>query len=100
MFVDGRKTYFVIDANIDMAGAEWTPFCPTSGYMYDIDGRNNKISNLIVSSSADYASFAGHLTGRIANLTFENPKVEYTQSKNMQVAVVAAVANDAVIENV
>lgn len=100
LLVDGRKTYFVIDANIDMAGAEWTPLCPTSGYMYDIDGRNNKISNLTVSSSADYASFAGHLTGRIANLTFENPKVEYTQSKNMQVAVVAAIANDAVIENV
>lgn len=100
LLVDGRKTYFVIDANIDMAGAEWTPLCPTSGYMYDIDGRNNKISNLTVSSSADYASFAGHLTGRIANLIFENPKVEYTQSKNMQVAVVAAVANDAVIENV
>ena len=98
--VDGRKTYFVIDANIDMAGTEWTPLCPTSGYMYDIDGRNNKISNLTVSASADYASFAGHLTGRIANLTFENPKVEYTQSKNMQVAVIAAVANDAVIENV
>ena len=57
-------------------------------------------SNLTVSSSADYASFAGHLTGRIANLTFENPKVEYTQSKNMQVAIVAAVATDAVIENV
>lgn len=95
-----RKTYFVIDANIDMAGAEWTPLSPSAGYMYDIDGRNNKISNLTVSSAADYASFAGQLTGRIANLTFENPKVEYTQSKNMQVAVVVAVANDAVIENV
>ena len=100
LLVDGRKTYFVIDANIDMSGAQWTPLCPSSGYMYDIDGRNNKISNLTVSSSADYASFAGHLTGRIANLTFENPKVEYTQSKNMQVAIVAAVATDAVIENV
>ena len=100
LLVDGRKTYFVIDANIDMAGAEWTPLCPSAGYMYDIDGRNNKISNLTVSSAADYASFAGQLTGRIANLTFENPKVEYTQSKDMQVAVVAAIANDAVIENV
>ena len=83
-----------------MSGAQWTPLCSSAGYMYDIDGRNNKISNLTVSSSADYASFAGHLTGRIANLTFENPKVEYTQSKNMQVAIVAAVATDAVIENV
>ena len=100
LLVDGRKTYFVIDANIDMSGAQWTPLCSSAGYMYDIDGRNNKISNLTVSSSADYASFAGHLTGRIANLTFENPKVEYTQSKNMQVAIVAAVATDAVIENV
>ena len=100
LVVDGRKTYFVIDADIDMQGVEWTPFCPSTGMMYDIDGRNHKISNLTVSSSADYASFAGQLTGRIANLTLENPKVEYTQGKDMPVAIVAAVANDAVIENV
>lgn len=97
---DVRKTYFVIDADIDMAGAQWTPLCASSAYMCDIDGRNHKISNLTVSSSADYPSFAGMLTGRIANLTFENPKVEYTQAKNMQVAVVASVATDAVIDNV
>ena len=98
---EGRTTYFVIDADIDLAGAEWTPLCASTGAMMDIDGRNHKISNLTVSGSADYASFAGQLLGgRIVNLTFENPKVEYTQSKDMQVAVVAATATDAVIENV
>lgn len=98
---DARMMHFVIDANIDLAGEQWTPIC--TNQMISIDGGNHTISNLTVAADAANPSFVGVLNGTVKNIKFDKPSVENLTSTAKPTAIVASTAGldgTAVIENV
>lgn len=65
----------VLTSDIDMAGTTWTPIgnadTPFKG---TIDGQYHKISNLVITSTADYQGLVGYIAdgGTIENLIIDN----------------------------
>ena len=97
---DARKMYFVLGADVDLEGEEWTPICKSE--MIDFDGGNHTISNLKVTADVSYPSFVGVLNGSVRNLKFVNPVVENAASAKPTaiVASLAGVNGAAVLENI
>ncbi len=83
VLIDQQKVYFVLGADIDMAGiTTWTPLNNASGYhkWIDFDGRNHVIRNFSCHSTASsyYASFFGVLCGEVRNVGFVDADVSST----------------------
>lgn len=73
----GDTRYFSMANDIDLAGIGWKAIVSANAKkaMY-FDGNDKVISNLTVSATDEYASFAGEFTGTIRNVKFTNPKIE------------------------
>ncbi len=74
----GQKTYFKMDADVDMKGYEdWIPANAASPYdmAIDFDGAGHKISNFYCNADA-WPSFVGCLVGSVRDVTFDNPVLD------------------------
>lgn len=74
--VSGAIRYYKLDADIDMAGLDWTPLNDADPYdkMIDFDGGNHTLSNFSCSASVS-PSFFGVLCGSVKDLTFLNATI-------------------------
>ena len=78
----GQKTYFKMDADVDMTGFEdWTPANAAEPYdmAIDFNGNGHKISNFFCNAEAS-PSFIGVLVGSIHDVTFEKPVIDVNAS--------------------
>ena len=103
LLVAGSTTYFKMMDDIDMQGINWVPGNQTSPYNQHIDfnGNNMTIRNLTSITEGSYPGLIGVLSGRVANVTFEDPVVE----SNKAAGVICGYAgtsgtNPAIVENV
>lgn len=75
------KTIF-LDADIDLANAEWTPIqgSQSGDYAITFNGQGHKISNVVVSDVPEDggAGFFGHWAGTITNLDLDGVRIENT----------------------
>lgn len=80
-----EEIYFVLQNDIDLEGANWTPLDSEGKYPINFDGQNHTISNF--TASGEGASFFGHLWGTVKNLKFENATI---QAQGYRAGVAAA----------
>ena len=83
VLVDDQMVYFVLGADIDMAGFDWAQLnSSTNSYSYRInfDGKGHVIRNLTPNGTKNYPSFFGTLCGEIRNTGFVDAKVDGTAS--------------------
>lgn len=88
---NGQK--FVLDYDIDLAGAEWTPLVGSVSldWTSTFDGNGHTIRNFTVATNAsDGAGFFGAWSGEIKNLTIEHATVENTGDGAARAAVLVA----------
>lgn len=107
--VDEQMTYFVLIADIDLAGNEWVPLNFASPYKKYIhfDGQNHVISNLTITEPVGYASFAGVLYGTLENVTFSSASINAGGNKSGVVcgymgtadAFIPSVARNVTVQN-
>ena len=92
MIAGGESKYVVLDADIDMSGiTDWKPLNEdgAAGYI-EFNGNGHTIKNFKCSNGS-YRSFFGIMSGRVYNVTFENPEVDGTAGNGSQpCAIIAA----------
>ena len=77
MIAGGESKYVVLDADIDMSGiTDWKPLNEdgNAGYI-EFNGNGHTIKNFKCSNGS-YRSFFGIMSGRVYNVTFENPEID------------------------
>ena len=84
----------VVEKDIDMANAEWTPVANFAG---TFDGQGHTISNMTIKSEGSYLGFVATNAGTIKNLTFDN--VAFPMDAVVNCAGLFAGGNTSVIEN-
>ena len=87
-------TYFLLDADLNLAGADWTPIGSaedmdghTTVFQGDFDGGGHTVSNLTYKTD-DFiigAGLFGVSAGSVRNLTLENAVVEITEASSMAI---------------
>ena len=83
VLVKEQMVYFVLGADIDMAGYNWEQLnTQKNNYRYwiSLDGQGHIISNLTPDGSKHNPSFFGVLCGECRNVGFLNARVESTMS--------------------
>ena len=105
-----KTTYFKMMADIDMAGINWVGGNQDSPYKQHIDfnGDSHTIKNLTFDTAGKYPGLVGVLSGRVANVTFEDPRVTSTKHAGVVCGYagtsatepVAFETNPAIVENV
>lgn len=111
----GNKTYvfsesakYVLEADIDISGSEWTPISLAGGVL---EGNNHKITGLQISNltamNAGYKGLFSTFSGIIRNLELNNisitgdeDRVNYSDSTNIAVGGLVGYMSDGKIENV
>ncbi|HRY77667.1 MAG TPA: hypothetical protein P5154_02765, partial [Candidatus Izemoplasmatales bacterium] len=80
--MDPWKNYR-LTADIDLAGAEWTPIgTDTAPYSGTFEGQNHTISDFTITRSNDgYAGFFGYVTGDIKNLRLTDVTVNVNPNR-------------------
>jgi hypothetical protein len=68
---------YVLEADIDLAGIDWTPIGDTdTPFAGTFDGQGHILSNLVVNTAGDdYAGLFGSLIGTVQGVTLVNPVV-------------------------
>lgn len=79
--VDGKRTYFVLENDIDMDGVtDYKPAIGSDGSTFigeiDFDGQNHVIKNFAPDAKYYYMSLFGVLRGNVRNLGVENCEVK------------------------
>lgn len=97
----GKTTYMLLGADIDMQGQTWNPFTPTAGHTKAIDfnGGGCTIKNFSQNSSSE-ASFFGELNGKVSNVIFENPSVQGSGECGIVCSRLGSSASQGVVNNV
>ena len=95
--VIGENGKYVLDADIDLSGEEWTPIAEFGG---TIEGQGHEIRNMtIISSDAGNIGFVGTLKGTICNLTFSNVNIDVS-TRDANVGGVVGSLNKGKLDNV
>ena len=92
MIAGGESKYVVLDADIDMSGiTDWKPLNEDGAAgAIEFNGNGHTIKNFKCSNGS-YRSFFGIMSGRVYNVTFENPEVDGTAGNGSQpCAIIAA----------
>lgn len=98
-----KTTYFKMMADIDMAGINWVGGNQDSPYKQHIDfnGDSHTIKNLTFDTAGKYPGLVGVLSGRVANVTFEDPRVTSTKNAGVVCGFAGTSGtNPAIVENV
>ena len=84
----GRKTHYLLGADIDLAGVEFgsgISYCnqvspePVGGFKGTLDGGGHTVSNMTIDSQGTFAGFIGCLNGgTIRDIVFASPRVIWT----------------------
>lgn len=103
LLVTGEKKYFKMMADIDMDGINWVGGNQDSPYKQHIDfnGDSHTIKNLTFDTDGKYPGLVGVLSGKVANVTFENPSVTSTKHAGVVCGYAGSSGtNPAIVENV
>ena len=71
-----KNAKVILNTDIDLAGAEWTPIGSTTNpFTGTFDGNGHKVSNFQVTTQEGYAGLFGYARATFKNLTIENVKL-------------------------
>lgn len=83
---------FVLTADIDMTGEDWTPLDLDATFPIHFDGQGHTIYNFSQLQADSSTGFFGFLVGGVENLTFENANVFAKGQKGGVVAATLGIA--------